>query len=68
MIPECQYDDVDFSDCDPFTLKKYRGRNLISGGVSCEKHMNETEQCSPNDFPPGESFIVRTSNIYRSDI
>jgi len=57
---ECQYDDPEYSDCDPFTLKKTRTKNLIRGGASCgEQHVNETEDCSQSDFPPGTQWLIK---------
>jgi len=57
---ECQYDDPDYSDCDPFTLKKTRTKNLIRGGASCgQQHVNETEDCSQSDFPPGTQWLIK---------
>jgi len=57
---ECQYDDPEYSDCDPFTLKKTRTKNLIRGGATCgEQHVNETEDCSMSDFPPGTQWLIK---------
>merc|ERR1719184_41419 len=57
---ECQYDDPEYSDCDPFTLKKTRTKNLIRGGATCgEQHVNETEDCSVRDFPPGTQWLIK---------
>jgi len=57
---ECQYDDPHYSDCDPFTLKKTRTKNLIRGGPTCgQQHVNETEDCSMSDFPPGTQWLIK---------
>lgn len=57
---ECQYDNPEFSDCDPFTLKKTRVKNLIRGGASCgPAHVNETEDCSQEDFPEGTRYLLK---------
>ena len=52
--PDCKYDDVPFTDCDPFHLMKWRQMKLIFGGSHCESYKNETERCSSDDFPPGK--------------
>ena len=51
--PDCKYEEVPFTDCDPFHLMKWRQMKLIFGGSHCESYKNETERCSPDDFPPG---------------
>lgn len=50
---DCKYDDVPFTDCDPFHLVKWRQMKLTFGGSHCESYKNETKRCSPEDFPPG---------------
>ena len=50
---DCKYDDVPFTDCDPFHLVRWRQMKLIFGGSHCESYKNETERCSHDDFPPG---------------
>ena len=50
---QCQYEDVPFTDCDPFHLVKWRQMKLLLGGSHCESYKNETERCSSEDFPPG---------------
>ena len=63
ILPECQYDNPEFSDCDPFTLKKTRVKNLIRGGASCgPAHVNETEDCSQEDFPEGNHHSQQRPN------
>ena len=51
---ECKYEDVPFTDCDPFHLVKWRQMKLLLGGSHCESYKNETERCSSEDFPPGK--------------
>jgi hypothetical protein len=51
--PDCKYEDVPFTDCDPFHLVKWRQMKLTFGGSQCESYKNETERCSTDDFPPG---------------
>ena len=51
---ECKYEDVPFTDCDPFHLVKWRQMKLLLGGSHCESYKNETERCSTEDFPPGK--------------
>ena len=53
---DCKYDDVPFTDCDPFHLVKWRQMKLIFGGAHCESYKNETKSCSSDDFPPGKPF------------
>ena len=63
ILSECQYDNPEFSDCDPFTLKKTRVKNLIRGGASCgPAHVNETEDCSQEDFPEGNHHSQQRPN------
>ena len=50
---DCKYEDVPFTDCDPFHLVKWRQMKLIFGGSHCQSYKNETERCSSDDFPPG---------------
>ena len=52
--PDCKYEDVPFTDCDPFHLVKWRQMKLTFGGSHCESYKNETERCSADDFPPGK--------------
>lgn len=52
---QCKYEDVPFTDCDPFHLVKWRQMKLLLGGSHCESYKNETERCSSEDFPPGSS-------------
>merc|ERR1712037_975359 len=47
---DCKYDDVPFTDCDPFHLVKWRQMKLIFGGAHCESYKNETKSCSSDDF------------------
>ena len=55
---DCKYDDVPFTDCDPFHLVKWRQMKLVFGGSHCESYKNETKRCSSEDFPPGMIDIV----------
>ena len=56
---ECKYEDVPFTDCDPFHLVKWRQMKLLLGGSHCESYKNETERCSAEDFPPGTLYDER---------
>ena len=56
---DCKYDDVPFTDCDPFHLVKWRQMKLVFGGSHCESYKNETKRCSSEDFPPGMIDIVK---------
>ena len=56
---DCKYDDVPFTDCDPFHLVKWRQMKLVFGGSHCESYKNETKRCSSEDFPPGMIDIVQ---------
>ncbi len=55
--PDCKYEDVPFTDCDPFHLVRWRQMKLTFGGSQCESYKNETEKCSTDDFPPGMIMI-----------
>jgi len=55
---DCKYDDVPFTDCDPFHLVKWRQMKLVFGGSHCESYKNETKRCSSEDFPPGTQWLI----------
>ena len=56
---DCKYEDVPFTDCDPFHLVKWRQMKLIFGPNHCQSYKNETERCSTSDFPPGTYLVQR---------
>jgi predicted nucleic acid-binding Zn-ribbon protein len=56
---ECRYDDVEFTDCDPIKLTKWREKHLLAGGPICEKTKNETRSCDVGDFPPGTQWLIK---------